>query len=48
MNRKSALRVVVMEGMAMVPELLHLSFTAGATTLSPLSPYDSLLMPTAG
>ena len=27
---------------------MHLSFTDGATTLSPLSPYFSLLMPTSG
>ena len=47
MNSKPALRVVVMEGMEMVPTFLHLSFSVGDTTLSPLYPYASLLMPTA-
>ena len=33
-----------MEGMEMVPNLLHLSSTDGATTLLPLYSYSSLLM----
>ena len=47
MNIKSALRVMlmVMEGMEIVPNILHHSSTSGATALSPLSPYDSLIMP---
>ena len=45
MNRKSDLRVMVMEGMEMVTKFLHLSSTSGTTTLSPFSPYVSLLMP---
>ena len=45
MNIKSYLRVMLMEGVAMVPEFLHLSSTAGATTLSQIPPYASLLMP---
>ena len=46
MNKKSALRVIVMEGMTLVPKLLHISFTDGNTIMSPFSPYASLLMPT--
>ena len=45
LNIKSALRVIMMEGMAMVPKNLHLSSSTGATTLLPLSPYAFLLMP---
>ena len=45
MNRKSDLRVMVMEGMKIAPKVLQILSTAGATILSPLSPYDSLLMP---
>ena len=48
MNSKPDLRVVVMEGMAMVPKILHTSFTDGATSMYPLFPYAYLLMPTAG
>ena len=44
---KPDLRVVVMEGMSMNPKYVLLSFTSSTTTLSPLSPYASLLMPTA-
>ena len=48
MNRKSDLRVrvMVMEGMAMVPNILHLYSTSGTTILLIFSPYASLLMPT--
>ena len=46
MNRKSALRVTVVEGMAMVPKLLHISSTSGTTILLPFFPYASFLMPT--
>ena len=48
MNRKSDLRVMimVMEEIPMVPKCLHLSSTDGATNLSLVSPYASLLMPT--
>ena len=35
-----------MEGVAMVHFFLHISSTAGTKTLSPFSPYASLLMPT--
>ena len=35
-----------MERIATVPNILHLSSTAGATALSQLSHYASLLMPT--
>ena len=49
MNIKSALRVMVMvmvmEGMEMVPNILHISSTYGSTYMSPLSPYGSLIMP---
>ena len=48
MNSKPALRVVVMEEVAMVLKYSHISFTAGATTLSLFYPYASLIMPTAG
>ena len=37
-----------MEGMTMVPNYLHLSFTAGDTTLPKISSYASLIIPTAG
>ena len=46
MNHKSALRVMLMEGMTMVPNGLRLSSAAGTTTLSPLYSYATLLMPT--
>ena len=46
MNRKSALRVMVMEGIVMVSNVLRIYSTAGTTILSPFSPYSSLLMPT--
>ena len=46
MNRKTDLGVMVIEGMAMVPKFLSLSSTSGAKNLSPLSSYDSLIMPT--
>ena len=46
MNRKSAFRVMVMEGMAMVPSIYHLSSTAGTEIMLPFSPYESLLMST--
>ena len=42
MNRKSALRVMVMEGMAMVPNLLRISSTSSNIFLSSCSPYASL------
>ena len=45
MSRKSALRVLVMKEMAMVPNISHPSYTAGTTILSPFSLYASLLMP---
>ena len=45
MNRKSALRVMEMEGVGMVPTFLHISSTAGTTIMSPFSSYASLLMP---
>ena len=46
MNRKSALRVMVMEGMAMVPSIYDPYSTAVTTIMLPFSPYASLLMPT--
>ena len=46
MNRKSALKVIAMEGMVMIPKLLHISSTAGTKILSLFSPYSSLLIPT--
>ena len=46
MNRKPALRLMVMEGMEMVPNVFHLSSTDGNTTLFQFSPYASLIMPT--
>ena len=46
MNRKSALKVMVMGGMEMVPKILYLYSTAGTTILSPFSPYASFLVPT--
>ena len=46
MNRKSALRVMVIEGIAMVPKFLHLYYTAGTTILSPFYYNASLLIPT--
>ena len=46
MNRKPDLRVMVMEGVAMVPKFLHLYSTSGNTTLLPFSSYASLIMPT--
>ena len=45
LNIKSALRVMVMEGISMGTNLLHLSSTAGTTILSPFYPYASLIMP---
>ena len=36
----------MIEGMVIVPKILHISSTAGTTTLSSFSPYASLLMPT--
>ena len=44
MNRKSALRAMVMEGMAMLQKFLHLSSTAGTAPLLPFSTYASLLI----
>ena len=35
-----------MEGMAMVPKLLHIYSNAGTAILPPFYPYASLLMPT--
>ena len=35
-----------MKGLAMATDILHIYSTSGATTLSPLSSYASLLMPT--
>ena len=46
MNIKSVLRVMVMEGVEMVPKLLNISSTVGNTTLPPFYPYASLIMPT--
>ena len=46
MNRKLYLRMMVMEGMAMVPKLLHIYSNAGTAILPPFYPYASLLMPT--
>ena len=46
MSRKLALRAMVMEGMAMVPNILHLFSTDGTTIMSPFSPYASFLMTT--
>ena len=37
---------MVIEWMEMVPKCWHISSTSGATTLSLISPYDSLFMPT--
>ena len=47
MDSKLDLNFVVMEGMTMVPKNVNISFTAGATTMSPFSTYSSLLMPKA-
>ena len=38
MNRKPALRMMVMEGMEMMPMVLHISSTDGTKTLSPFLP----------
>ena len=46
MNNKSYLRVMVMEGVEMVPKLLNISSSSSATTLSQFSPYASLIIPT--
>ena len=46
MNIRSDLRVMLMEGVEMLPNFLHISPTAVNTTLLPFSPYASLLMPT--
>ena len=45
MNIKPALRMMVMEGLEMVPKFLHLSSTDGTTIMLPFSPYTFLLMP---
>ena len=45
-EHKSALRMVVMEGMSMVSIFLHISSTSGTKILLPFSPYASLLVPT--
>ena len=45
LNIKSALSVMVIEGMVTVPKYFHPSSTAGGTTLFPFSPYASLIMP---
>ena len=45
MNIKSYLRVMVMERVIMVPNLLRISSTAGTTIMSPFYPYTSLLIP---
>ena len=42
MIRKSALKVMVTEGMSMVPNILHLSSTAGTTIMSTFSSYASV------
>ena len=44
MNKKSHLRVVVMEDMKMFTKCLHLYYTSGDTTLSPISPNSSLII----
>ena len=46
MNSKSSLMLMVLEGIAMGPKQFHIYSTAVTTTLSPFSPYASLLMPT--
>ena len=46
MNSKPYFRVMEMEGMEIVPIFLHHSSTPVTTTLSPFSPYASLLMHT--
>ena len=46
MNRKSALRVMVMEWMATGPNILHVSSTTGTEIMSPFYPYASLPMST--
>ena len=46
MNSKSALRVTAMKVLVMVSTCLKLSSTSGAKTLSPISPYASLLTTT--
>ena len=48
MNRKSDLRVMVMEGMEMVTKFLHLSSTSGTTTLLTFSLYAYLLILACG
>ena len=45
MNRKSAVRVMMVEGMATVPKFLYLYYSADAKTALPFNPYSSLLMP---
>ena len=47
MVRKPALRVVLMEFMAINQKYLCVFITDGTTTLSTLSPYNFLLFPTA-
>ena len=46
MKIRSDIRVMLMEGVEMLPKFLHISSTSGTTTLLPFSPYASLLMPT--
>ena len=45
MNIKLALRVMVIKGMSMVTNRVHISSTAGDTDMLPIYSYDSLLMP---
>ena len=44
-EQKIIYKIIVIEGMAILPKMLHISSTSGDTTLSPLSLYASLLMP---
>ena len=46
MNRKLALRVMVIEGVEMVPKLLRLSSTVDTSIMLTFSHYASFLVPT--
>ena len=46
MNSKPYLRVTVMEGMEMVPKVLHIYSTDGTTAMLSFSTHASLIMPT--
>ena len=46
MNRKSSFMVVVMNGVAMVANILYLSSNASNTIMSPFYPYAYLLVTT--